>query len=78
MKRFENAWRTRDSEDGSSQRGDRQEPSGAAGHYVAPTVVADLPVDDDLFRDEFFVPFVAGPVDSIDEALTLANDTEWG
>ena len=50
--------------------------SGAAGHYVAPTVVADLPVDDDLFRDElFFVPFVAvAPVDSIDEALTLAND----
>lgn len=53
--------------------------SGAAGHYVAPTVVADLPVDDDLFRDELFVPFVAvAPVDSIDEALTLANDTELG
>ena len=53
--------------------------SGAAGHYVAPAVVADLPVDDDLFRDELFVPFVAvAPVDSIDEALTLANDTELG
>jgi 1-pyrroline-5-carboxylate dehydrogenase len=53
--------------------------SGAVGHYVAPTVVADLPVDDDLFRDELFVPFVAvAPVDSIDEALTLANDTELG
>ena len=53
--------------------------SGAAGHYLAPTVVADLPVDDDLFRDELFVPFVAvAPVDSIDEALTLANDTELG
>jgi 1-pyrroline-5-carboxylate dehydrogenase len=53
--------------------------SGAVGHYVAPTVVADLPIDDDLFRDELFVPFVAvAPVDSIDEALTLANDTELG
>ena len=53
--------------------------SGAVGHYVAPTVVADLPVDDDLFRDELFVPLVAvAPVDSLDEALTLANDTELG
>ena len=42
-------------------------------------MVADLPVDDDLFRDELFVPFVAvAPVDSIDEALSLANDTELG
>jgi 1-pyrroline-5-carboxylate dehydrogenase len=42
-------------------------------------VVADLPVDDELFRDELFVPFVAvAPVDSIDEALSLANDTELG
>jgi 1-pyrroline-5-carboxylate dehydrogenase len=53
--------------------------SGAAGHYLAPTVVADLPDDDDLFRDELFVPLVAvAPVDSIDEALTLANDTALG
>lgn len=54
-------------------------PAGASGHYVAPTVVADLPTDDELFRNELFVPFVAvAPVDSLDEALRLANDTELG
>jgi 1-pyrroline-5-carboxylate dehydrogenase len=53
--------------------------SGAEGFYVAPTVVTGLPTDDSLFRDELFVPFVAvAPVDSIDEALKLANDTDLG
>lgn len=54
-------------------------PDGRAGYYLAPTVVTDLPTDDELFRDELFVPFVAvAPVDSLDEALTLANDTDLG
>jgi 1-pyrroline-5-carboxylate dehydrogenase len=49
------------------------------GNYVAPTVVSDLPADHRLFKDELFVPFVAvAPVDSIDEAMALANDTEYG
>jgi 1-pyrroline-5-carboxylate dehydrogenase len=49
------------------------------GNYVAPTVVADLPTDHRLFKDELFVPLVAiAPVDSIDEAMELANDTEYG
>lgn len=53
--------------------------SGAEGHYLAPTVVTDLPTDDRLFRDELFVPFVAvAPVDSIDDALRLANDSDLG
>ena len=52
---------------------------GASGHYVTPTVVTDLPAGDRLLRDELFVPFVAVvPVDSLDEALTLANDTDLG
>jgi len=54
-------------------------PAGAAGHYVSPTVVTDLPTDDELFRDELFVPFVAvAPVDSIDDAIKLANGTDLG
>ncbi|KRF14392.1 aldehyde dehydrogenase family protein [Nocardioides sp. Soil796] len=54
-------------------------PAGALGHYLAPTVVTDLPTDDKLFRDELFVPFVAvAPIDSIDEGLALANDTDLG
>lgn len=49
------------------------------GHFVAPTVVTGLPVDDRLFRDELFVPLVVvAPVDSLDEAVALANDTEYG
>ncbi len=49
------------------------------GTYVAPTVVVDLPVEHPLFRNELFLPFlVVAPVDSLDEALDLANDTEYG
>jgi 1-pyrroline-5-carboxylate dehydrogenase len=52
---------------------------GPEGHYLAPTVVADLPTDDRLFTDELFVPLVAvAPVDSLDEAMTLANGTNLG
>lgn len=52
---------------------------GAEGHYVTPTVVTDLPAGDRLLKDELFVPFVAVvPVDTLDEALALANDTELG
>jgi 1-pyrroline-5-carboxylate dehydrogenase len=49
------------------------------GNYVAPTVVGDLPSDHRLFKDELFVPLVAvAPVDSLDEAIELANNTEYG
>jgi 1-pyrroline-5-carboxylate dehydrogenase len=49
------------------------------GTFVAPTVVDGLPVDHDLFRQELFLPFVTvAPVDSLDEAIDLANDTEYG
>ena len=54
-------------------------PSGVAGNYVAATVVSGLPLDDELFQKELFVPFVAvAPVDSLDEALDLANNTDLG
>jgi 1-pyrroline-5-carboxylate dehydrogenase len=49
------------------------------GCYVAPTVVADLPVDHRLLTDELFVPFVAvAGVDSLEEGLALANRTQYG
>src|SRR3990170_1404489 len=49
------------------------------GWFVRPTIATGLPVNHRLFRDELFVPFVAvAPVDSIDEALTLANDNIYG
>ncbi len=56
-----------------------QEDPYAAGTYVEPAVVGDLPHDHRLFSEELFVPFVAvAPVESLDEALKLANQTEYG
>ncbi|HET9681256.1 MAG TPA: aldehyde dehydrogenase family protein, partial [Candidatus Limnocylindrales bacterium] len=51
----------------------------ARGFYVEPTVVGNLPASHRLFQDELFVPFTAvAPVDSLDEALRLANDNLYG
>jgi 1-pyrroline-5-carboxylate dehydrogenase len=51
----------------------------ARGFYVEPTVVGGLASDHRLFRDELFAPFTAvHPVDSLDEALALANASEYG
>jgi 1-pyrroline-5-carboxylate dehydrogenase len=51
----------------------------ARGYYVEPTVVGKLPATHRLFQDELFVPFTAvHAVDSLDEALALANDNVYG
>jgi 1-pyrroline-5-carboxylate dehydrogenase len=51
----------------------------ARGFFVEPTIVGGLPAGHRLFRDELFVPFTAvHPVDSLDEALRLANDSTYG
>jgi len=54
-----------------------------AGHgtdlFVAPTIVADLPANHRIWREELFVPVVAiAPVKSLDEAFERANDTIYG
>nr|MBA3489656.1 aldehyde dehydrogenase family protein [Longispora sp. (in: high G+C Gram-positive bacteria)] len=52
---------------------------GLPGHYVTPTVVTGVAVDDVLFALELFVPFVAvAAVDSLDEAYRLANGAPLG
>lgn len=51
----------------------------ARGTYVEPTVVGGLPTSHRVFRDEFFAPLTAvAAVDSLDEALALANDSVYG
>ncbi|CAN5487690.1 L-glutamate gamma-semialdehyde dehydrogenase [soil metagenome] len=51
----------------------------ARGFYVEPTVVGGLPADHRVLREEFFAPLTAvHAVDSLDEALTLANDSVYG
>jgi 1-pyrroline-5-carboxylate dehydrogenase len=48
------------------------------GLFVEPTIV-EAPLDNRVWREELFVPFVAvAPVDSLDQAMKLANDTEYG
>jgi 1-pyrroline-5-carboxylate dehydrogenase len=49
------------------------------GFFVEPTVVGGLPADHRLFQDELFVPFTAvHAVDSLGEAIDLANDSLYG
>lgn len=49
------------------------------GFYVEPTVVGGLPGSHRLFQDELFAPFTAvHAVESLDEALRLANDSVYG
>jgi 1-pyrroline-5-carboxylate dehydrogenase len=49
------------------------------GFFVEPTVVDGLPLDHSLFVEELFVPItVVGDVQSLDEAVTLANRSEYG
>ena len=50
----------------------------AKGNFVKPTVV-EVPLDNWIWKTELFVPFVAvAPIDTLDEALELANDSEYG
>jgi 1-pyrroline-5-carboxylate dehydrogenase len=50
----------------------------AKGTFVQPTVV-EVPADSWIWRKELFVPLVAVTAyDDLDEAIRLANDTEYG
>ena len=54
-------------------------PVGDRGYFYAPTVLADVPPDARLLREEVFGP--VAPVvafDTEDEAVSAANDTEFG
>lgn len=49
------------------------------GYYVQPTIVDNLTPDHRLFQDELFVPFLAvQEVESVEEALVMANDVAFG
>jgi glyceraldehyde-3-phosphate dehydrogenase (NADP+) len=52
---------------------------GRRGAAYAPTVIADVTPDMRISRDELFGPAVAlTPAGTIDEAITLANDSNYG
>ena len=51
----------------------------AHGYFVEPTIIDGLPTSHALFSEELFVPItVVGDVMSLDEAIELANKTEYG
>lgn len=55
-------------------------PDGlAGGWYVKPTIFCDVDPDMRISREEIFGPvLVITPFDTEDEAITLANDTDYG
>jgi acyl-CoA reductase-like NAD-dependent aldehyde dehydrogenase len=49
------------------------------GYFYQPTVIADLPADSRVVREEIFGPVLTvQPFDSEDEAVELANGTPYG
>lgn len=58
--------------------GGRVDPD-SAGYYVAATVLDDVTPDMPVGREEIFGPVVSViGYDTVDEALTIANDSEYG
>ncbi len=49
------------------------------GYYVEPAIVDRLPKGSKMFQEEFFVPILSvAEVKSLDEAIALSNDSEYG
>lgn len=51
----------------------------AQGYFAAPTLLADVPLDAPAMREEPFGPVAcAVPFETLDEAITLANRSDYG
>jgi aldehyde dehydrogenase (NAD+) len=51
----------------------------ANGYFVSPAVIADVPAASRLLREEIFGPVVAvRAIDGLDEAIAIADETEYG
>ena len=81
VKTFERAVAQARRDGGTILTGGRRLTDGefAHGHFVEPTIIDGLPTTHPLFSEELFVPItVLGDVTSLDEAIDLANSTEYG
>ena len=59
--------------------GGKVPPQYAEGFYYEPTVLADVDRENPIFRREIFGPVLSiTPFDTMEEAINLANDTEYG
>lgn len=69
-------------EDGATLLTGGDQPTGAAGqngHFVAPTVFADVTPEMRIAREEIFGPVLSVlTVDGFDEAIEIANDVPYG
>lgn len=55
------------------------DPRFVAGYFLSPTLVRGVAPDAPMAQDELFGPVLASfPVDSLEEAVTLANNTRYG
>ena len=60
-------------------QGSLSEDANEAGHYVLPTLFTDVPADHKLAQEEIFGPVqLVIPFDTEDEAIAIANGTEYG
>ncbi|HZP49125.1 MAG TPA: aldehyde dehydrogenase family protein [Vicinamibacterales bacterium] len=81
VKTFERAVAQAQQDGGKILTGGRRLTDGefAHGYFVEPTIIDGLPTSHPLFAEELFVPItVVGDVMSLDEAIDLANGTEYG
>jgi 1-pyrroline-5-carboxylate dehydrogenase len=81
VKTYERAIAQAKADGGKILTGGRRLTDGdfAHGYFVEPTVIDGLPTSHQLFSEELFVPItVVGDVISLDEAIDLANSTEYG
>jgi aldehyde dehydrogenase (NAD+)/betaine-aldehyde dehydrogenase len=54
-------------------------PTGLPGYFVNPTVIGNVRNDDAICREELFGPVgTILPYDTVDEAVAIANDSDYG
>lgn len=54
-------------------------PTFAGGQYIEPAVFSDVTMDMAIAREEIFGPVLCViPFDTVEEAVSIANDTEYG
>jgi len=55
------------------------EGSFGRGYYCEPTIVLDVPITHRLWKQEMFLPItMVHKVNSLDEAMRIANDVDYG
>jgi len=81
VKRYEEAVEIAKRDGGTVRYGGSRLTEGGLGKgtFVQPAIVDNLPLDNDLFKRELFLPFIAvAPVESLEQAIEESNNVEYG